>query len=130
MLRLVLGSGIGIFVWKVFTDWQHEETWVLMGGALIVLLIAVAWPSTISLSDAGVERWRWWSRKILIPWNEVTAIEANKSGDRMVFGASGKRITVTGYHADSVGFEFEVRRRAHLKETLDASAPLTLGLQQ
>jgi len=129
LFRVVLGSGIGIFVWTMFRDWNHEEPWILAAGALIVLLIAVAWPSTIFLSDAGVGRSRWWSRQILIPWSEVTAIQANKGGDRTVFGVSGKSITLTRYHADPITFEYEVRRRAKLKETLAASAPLSLGLQ-
>jgi len=130
MLRLVLGAGIGIFVWTMFRDRNREETWVLAMGAVIVILTALSWPSTISLSDAGAERWRWWSRKILIPWNEVTGIQKNKAGDRTIFGVSGKSITLTRYHADPVTFEYEVRRRAQLKETLDAGAPLTLGLEE
>jgi hypothetical protein len=130
MLRSVLGSGIGIFAWAMFADWKHEDTWVLTAGAFFIFLTAVGWPSTITVSDIGVEQGRWWRPKTLIPWKEVTAIEANKGGDRTVFGISGKNITLTRYHADPIAFEYEVKRRAQLKETLDASAPLTLGLRE
>jgi hypothetical protein len=102
----------------------------VIGAGLIISVGALAWPSTLWLTDTGIEQRRWWRPKVVIPWNEVTAIQANKGGDRAVFGISGNHITLTRYHADPIGFEFEVRRRANLKETLDASAPITLGLQE
>ncbi len=117
------------FAWTMLTDWKGENFWVLAGGCLFVCLFLVAWPSTISLSDAGVKKSWWWGRRIVIPWEEVTAIERSAGGDLAVFGASGRRVTLSRYHAAPAVFEFEVKRRAHLKETMDASAPLTLGLQ-
>lgn len=126
--RAVLGIGSSIAAWSMVSGWQNEEPWVLAILGVFAALGAFAWPSTVSLSSAGVEQWRWWTSKTLIPWSEVTSIQSNRSGDCRVCGSSGKWIALSRYHVDRVLFEGEVRHRAHLEKTLDASAPLTLGL--
>lgn len=115
--------------WLILKRWDQEEGWILALAGGIQLFAALAWPSTIWLSDTGIEERRWWRPRKWIPWNEVTAIQANAAGDKAVFGRSGQYICLDRFHVDPVGFEYEVRRRANLRETLDASAPITLGLQ-
>ncbi len=125
-----MGCSIALLSWYAVKDSATTEVWVRVLLCLFAFGTAAVWPSVIVLSDAGVEERRWWRPRKLIPWAEVTAVQANRSGDRAVFGRDGQCICLDRYHVDHIGFEFEVRRRAGLKETLHAEAPLSLGLKE
>jgi hypothetical protein len=48
----------------------HEELWVLAGGAGLLILLCLTWPSTITIDSFGVTRHLWWKPKRTIRWAE------------------------------------------------------------
>src|SRR5258708_2285044 len=69
-LRIVFAFGVSIFAWTMLKEWSREESWVLITGGLTIFAFALAWPSTLWLTDTGIEQRRWWRPKVVIPWNE------------------------------------------------------------
>jgi hypothetical protein len=96
--------------------------------AMIVVAACFAWPTTIAVGEAGVQRHVWWRPTLTIPWNEVSGIEKTAGNDIHVFGDHGQCVNFTRFHVDPVGFQSEVLRRAKLKRVIDASAPPSLRL--
>jgi hypothetical protein len=121
-VRILMGSGIVGFLILIRKSVGHEETWLLIAGSILVILMCFVWPATIVIENDALRRHLWWKRIMAIPWNEVSAIEKNKGGDLRVFGNNGQCITFTRYHVDPFRFEIEVKRRAGLDRTLDTGA--------
>ncbi len=127
-LRLLIAAGMVLFGVQLVKSFGKEEGWVLVMGATIFVLLALGWPSTITVGPLGVSKHRWWRATITIPWKSVTAIEKNAAGDMEVFGSEGQRLAFTRYHIDPGRFEIEIQRRANLERTIDAAAPPHLQL--
>ena len=119
---------MALFGVQLVKSFGKEEGWVLVMGAAIFVLLALGWPSTITVGPVGVSKHRWWRTTITIPWTSVTAIEKNAAGDMEVFGSEGQHLTFTRYHIDPSRFEIEIKRRANLERTIDAAAPPHLQL--
>jgi hypothetical protein len=99
-MRLLIGGMVIGFSALIINELRTEEWWVLLGGALFVVLGLIIWPSIITISDLGVGLHVWWRRARTIPWNEVSGIEKSSSGEIQVFGKNGQRIGFTSYHVD------------------------------
>ncbi|MDP9113200.1 MAG: hypothetical protein M3O20_05905 [Acidobacteriota bacterium] len=127
-VRLLIGGMVIGFSALIIKELRTEEWWVLLVGALFVVLGLIVWPSIITISDAGVDQHVWWRRVRSIPWNEVSGIERSPSGEIQVFGKNGQCIGFTAYHVDPWRFQDEVMRRAQLKTVIDASAPPSLRI--
>jgi hypothetical protein len=70
-------------------DFRHEESWVLVTGAVGVGLFCLAWPASFICSGTGLVKHIWWRRAISLPWSEVVQLEETQGGDLNVYG--GKR---------------------------------------
>ena|SRR5690349_13901720 len=127
-IRLLLGAGIIGFSALTVSSIGREETWLLVTMAIIIVAVCFAWPATITIGEASIQRHVWWRPTLAIPWNEVSGIEKNAGDDIQVFGDHGQCITFTRFHVDPVGFQDEVMRRAKLKTVIDASAPPSLRI--
>jgi len=128
LLRLLMGGAIVGFSILIIARAGVDETWALVALSIIVVLFCFAWPSTITLSDAGLEEIRWWRPKLTISWNAVTALEKGASNDYRVYGRNGQRIGFDQFKVDGSRFAVEVERRAKLTRVIDGAAPVTLGL--
>lgn len=127
-LRILVGSGILFFLDQIVGGLRVEKGWVIGMLVTILMFLAFAWPSTLTIGPDGVSKHQWWRSAVTIPWGKVTAIERNSVGDMQVFGSEGQTVVFTRYHVDPTRFELEIKRRANLDRTMDASAPPTLRL--
>ena len=127
-LRILIGGGIVFFAYQVIDSLGSEKGWVIGMLSGILIFLSFAWPSVLTISPTSISQRRWWRRSVTIPWSEVTAIEKNSVGDLQVFGRMGEYVVFTRYHVDPAGFETEVRQRAKLDQTLDASRRPSLHL--
>jgi hypothetical protein len=128
LLRLLIGGGIVGFSALIIARAGNDETWALVALSGVVVLCCFAWPSTVVLTDAGVEEARWWRTKVTVPWSEVTAIDKGAQNDYIVYGRNGQRIGFDRFKVDGLCFAHEVEFRANLKQVTDTTAPVTLGL--
>jgi hypothetical protein len=124
--RALIVVGTAIIGWQMVREFRTAETWVLCMCSAILLFAFFAWPSTIAVGVDSVSQHRWWRKSVRIPWSEVTAIQKNAVGDMQVFGIKGQTITFTRYHVNPARFEEEVKERASLTSTIDASALPTI----
>jgi hypothetical protein len=125
-IRLLFGSGIIGFSVGIFTNIGHEENWLLLLAACLVLTLCFAWPVTLVIGEDRLRRSVWWRRSLVIPWNEVSGVERNIGGEIQVFGKNGQCITFSRFHVDPIRFQGEVMRRAGLREVLNTSDPPSL----
>jgi hypothetical protein len=125
-VRLLLGIAILGFFLGIILSIGREETWILVGSAMLVVLMCFAWPSTITVGKDGIRLRSWWRPSTRIPWTTVTGIEKRTGGEIYVYGSEGDSVTFSRYHVDPRSFEREVVARAHLQGSIDASRPPTL----
>jgi len=128
LMRLLIGGAIVGFSILIIARAGVDETWALIALLGVVVLCCLAWPSTVMLTDTGVEEARWWRTKVTVPWSEVTAIDKGAQNDYIVYGRNGQRIGFDRFKVDGLRFAHEVEFRANLKQVTDATAPVTLGL--
>ena len=127
-IRLLFGAGIIGFSALTVSNVGREETWLLAAMAMIVVAVCFAWPTTITVGEAGIQRHVWWRPMLTIPWDQVSGIEKTRGDDIHVFGDHGQCINFTRFHVDPVGFQDEVLRRAKLKGVSNASDPPSLRI--
>ena len=125
VLRLLVDGGIVGLTFLIIRDAAGEKWWIIFGGVFVVVFFCLMWPSTITITNAGLEQRRWWQRTRSIPWSEVTAVLKNSDGEILVVGRHD-RVGFTPYHVDPQRFLNEVMSRAKVKTTVDPSAPLTI----
>lgn len=124
-MRLILAGEIIGFLYLIATGYRSEPG-SAAGLAGIVILSCFAWPATITVSDAGIEKRRWWRSTIKIAWSDVCGIQRSASGDLGVFSKNGEGMDFSRYQVDPGRFQEEVMRRAKLDKFIDASAPPSL----
>jgi hypothetical protein len=107
-------------------DFRHEESWVLVTGAVGVGLFCLAWPASFICSGTGLVKHIWWRRAISLPWSEVVQLEETQGGDLNVYGGNGECFCFTRFHVDPVRFRAEVLKRANLRCVVPSSAPTSL----
>ncbi|HLW76462.1 MAG TPA: hypothetical protein VKS01_05740 [Bryobacteraceae bacterium] len=111
----------------IVTRWNSSALWDAIFIALLAVLAAI-WMPAVKLTPTAVSKHWWWRTPVKIPWTEVAAIDKSRDGDLHVRSKSGKSILFTRYNVDPSRFESEVKTRAHLTRTLDASAPTSLSI--
>jgi hypothetical protein len=124
-MRLILGGEIIGFLYLIATGYRSDPG-SAAGAAGFVVLSCFAWPATITISDAGIEKRRWWRKTIKIAWSDVCGIQRNASGDLGVFSKNGEGMDFSRYQVDPFRFQEEVMRRGKLDKVIDASAPPSL----
>jgi len=121
-MRLLLAGAIAVFLYFIAIGYHSDP-----GGAAflagIVVLNCLAWPATITISDMGIEKRRWWRSSIKIAWSDVCGIQRSASGDLGVFSKNGEGMDFSRYQVDPFRFQEEVMRRGKLDKVIDASAP-------
>lgn len=119
--------GIAVLTFLLVRSLGKEETWIIVSGAVLTILLCLAWPSTIVTNTTGIARYLWWKPTINIPWDAVVELERSAGGDWTVCGKDDKTIVFSRYHADPSRFEAEVLKRAKLSCSKDRSSPTTLS---
>lgn len=125
-LRIMFLAGIIGFTVAILASLGSEEPWILIVASSFVLLWCFSWLPTITIAADAIRRVLWWRPTVVIPWQDVTALEECKGGELAVFGRNGQCIVFNRYHVDPSAFRREVLKRAKLDRTMDGSAPPTL----
>ncbi len=124
---ILFAFGIAGFVVLIVKSLSHEESWIIGLGALLTIFLCLSWPSTITMDTAGIERHVWWKPRLRILWDSVVELERGAGGDWTVYGADGKTIAFSRYHADPERFEAEVLKRAKIERSINRGSPTTIG---
>ena len=106
---IVLGiAGIAAtYAWKM-------QWWVSCFFGAFVLLSALGWPSTITLSERGLRRESWWREPVEILWTDISEIRRSKTGPGtayVVVDRLGTKIEVNIFHSAFEQISSEITRR-------------------
>ena len=101
-------------VYVAFTTQDGGVGVAIFAGLAVVG--TVAYPSTISITEVGVQEHTWWGRSHFIAWRDVQRIEYHQGpATTLVVGRDGKKIAHAGFHRDSDAFRAECLRHTHVK---------------
>jgi hypothetical protein len=128
LLQIFFGVGISTLVIVFVVDKEPRELWLNALGMAIILAMCLGWPSTITVDQSGVTSKVWWRRKAKISWDTIVDLEKNVAGDMKIYGSDGTIIGFSRYHVDPDRFEAEILRRAKLRRSTRADAPVSIKL--
>ncbi len=114
--RLLFGLGLPFLLYAsyelVLIAERTREWWLPVITLTGVVGLAVAVPSEIQITKAGIEEIRLWGlRQKRVPWDGAAANYMRVSRKVLVVGANGTEITHTRYHVGQDQFIFELKQR-------------------
>jgi hypothetical protein len=112
-LLLLMGIVLGIAGIAATLAWKMQW-WVSCLFGAFVLLSALGWPSTITLSERGLRRESWWRQPVDILWTDISEIQRSKSGPGtayVVVDRQGSKIEVSVFHSAFEQIGSEISRR-------------------
>jgi len=128
VFRWIVSIGLTVIIVLMLHAIAREPTWVLAGGAVLVVFVCFAWPGTFICADSGLIYSVWWRRSVFIPWREVAQVERTQGGDLNVYAAGGQQLCFTRFHIAPQRFEAEVLRRAQLPQAISSLSPTSLDV--
>jgi hypothetical protein len=126
-LRILFGFAISVLCYYFIKDFNHEQGWLIALAAVVIILLCLAWPGTITVDPAGVSSQVWWRGRRTMPWEAGVGLDKDAEGNMEVIRSDGRSIGFSRYHVDPGRFEAEVLRRAKLRRPSKPGVPLSIN---